>query len=79
MCISVCENVRDLCRQAQIENVVLTTVTFSIDQYGNLDITDPLNQFTPTYSENIGNLEGTGSLINRFYTDISLNLFFNEQ
>ena len=73
MCRTLCEIKREICREAAITNEVTTTVTFTIDAYGNLDITDGSAEFGGAIDA-YRNLSGNGSLIERFYTDPYKNM-----
>ena len=76
-CRSLCDIKKEICSEAALINETPTTFTVSIDAHGNIDFTDPNSHFIPVYSEEVGNLSGTGSLIQRFSIDPHVNLKYN--
>ena len=76
-CRSLCDIKKEICaEEALTASGVTTLVTFTIDAYGNLDITDPSAEFTAALDAS-GNLAGSGSQIDRFYFDPYKNMQFN--
>ena len=71
-----CKIKHEICREAAVTNEVTTTVTFTVDAYGNLDITDGAAEFGGAIDA-YRNLSGSGSLIQRFHTDPYKNMKYN--
>ena len=78
-CRNLCMIKDEICREAALTNDTPTTFEVTVDAHGNIDFTDPDNHFTAAYSENVGNLSGVGTLIERFHLDPHLNLQYNNQ
>ena len=75
-CRSLCDIKKEICSEAALTNETTTTVTFTIDAYGNLDITDASAEFGGAIDA-YGNLSGAGSLIDRFTLSEMGNMNFN--
>lgn len=74
---NLCDIKREICRELALTAETPTSVTFTVDAFGNLDITDPSAEFVPVVDD-FGNLSGSGSLIDRFYTDPYMNMKYND-
>ena len=75
---TICTIKGDICsiRDINTRNELTTEVQVTVDEFGNLEIIDPQNQLGPVYSENVGNLGGTGSQVNLFALDSFGNFKF---
>jgi hypothetical protein len=69
MCHNICDILHDICSTTKILDQIdqETSVTVTVDGFGNIDITDPDGELIPELSQ--GNLSGTGGRAQRFYLD----------